>query len=279
MLGLILRFAAAAGLCLALGACQSATLIELNRDFVTLSQQQAEAKRLNDQGVLGSTDYGSAVEGYQAEFAKNGQKAEESAKRAETPQNKASFLNVAVRSYLKSGPQGDFKIPDLAEQGLEQCASEEMQGLNALPVTCGYFHVVVPQAVNNETVRDIAPLQRKAKRVRKSSEFLVADEGKRLEIGFGTFLDQIDALERARPNIDWDNVDPAFQEVFEGQKRIFFCNAWDTRRYFSDVVETGPGWNREEAKSRTGTRLEQTQQLAGVTQPSADCAGGTSPSA
>ena len=279
MVGPILRFVAAAGLCVALAACESVTLIELNRDFVSLSQQEAEAKRLNDQGVLGFADYQAAVEGYQAEFAKNGKKAEESAEQAETPQNKASFLNVAVRSYLKSGPLGDFKIPDLAEQGLEQCSSEEMQGLNALPVTCGYFHLVVPQAINNETVREVAPLQRKAKRIRPSGGFLDAEEGKQLESGLGTFLDQVDALERASPNIAWDNVDPAFRKVFERQKRIFFCNAWDTRRYFSDVEETGPGWNREEAKDRTGTRLRESQQLVGVTQPSADCASGTSPSA
>ena len=52
-----------------LTACESATLIDLNKDFVTLMQQTEEAKQLHRSRVLDTTNFDSAIEGFRVAFA------------------------------------------------------------------------------------------------------------------------------------------------------------------------------------------------------------------
>ena len=69
-------------LVLALTACESTTLIELNNDFVSLSQQKEDAEALRDTGTLDAAHL-SAIEGYRAAFAETGEKAEAAAAEAD----------------------------------------------------------------------------------------------------------------------------------------------------------------------------------------------------
>jgi len=132
----------------ALAACGSVDLIELNNNFTELSRQTAEAERSLDTGAIDRVEYENLVEVNRVSFEENGDRAVAAAGEADSPRQQVSFLNLAVRSYLSSGPAADTKIPDLAEQGIELCADEALQGLNALPVTCGYFHIGSAQAVS-----------------------------------------------------------------------------------------------------------------------------------
>ena len=241
-----------------LTACESATLIDLNKDFVTLMQQTEEAKQLHRSRVLDTTNFDSAIEGFRVAFAETGKKAVESANKAETPQNKASFLNVAVRNYLKSRPVGDTKVPDLAKQGIAACTSKDIRGLKALPVTCGYFYIVVPQAISNEWQRKVTVLQRQAEELRKPPrKFLTSAQGKQLQEAFGRFIGQLDALETTAQKIDWTNADKKLREGFNRQQDIFLCNARGAHLLLTHARKTDGTWDRDAVKTQLKTKEDE----------------------
>lgn len=251
MRDVVLRLCFGALIIVGLAACQSATLIDLNREFVSLVQQTEEAKRLHRSGVLDTPNFDAAIEGYRVAFAETGDKAADAAGKAQTPQNKASFLNVAVRSYLKSGPFGDAKIPDLVAQGHKECSAKGMQDLKALPVTCGYFYIAVPQAVNNEWQREVVVLQRRAKDLRTPPRrYLTASEGQRLKRAFAAFIGQLEAIETGTREIDLTNADQRLRAVIYRQQDIFLCNARSTRLLLDDVVKKDGPWEREAIKAQ-----------------------------
>lgn len=243
VLGMVLLFA--------LGGCSSVSLVEGNRDFVALVQQSNEAKRLHEAGTLDDASYESANEGYRTAFAEAGQKAVAAAEKADSDQAKASFLNLAVRNYLLAGPAGEVEVPTLSEEGLAVCGKETMQGLNGLPVTCGYFHIATAQAVNNEWARKVAGIKREAARARRRSppEKLDSAKGLELERAHEAFLGQLVELEGNEQKIDWDNAPQRFREVFNRQQNIVYCNAEIAVLLLSDVVPSGAGWDRAAVQS------------------------------
>lgn len=254
------QFNLAALLISALTACASTTLLELNQEFVNLTQQTEQAKSLKEVGDLDAADFESVIQGYRAAFVENGKRAEDSARKAKTAQNRSSFLNVAVRSYLKSGPLGESRIPDLAEQGIRECASKAMQGLNALPVTCGYFHVVVPQAVNNELSRKLVILIKKEEMLRGNGIQLSVNDGKALRAIIDQLLEQVDALNNAHNKIIKTDADPDFEKFVVNQQHIIFCNAEDAQLLINQTVKIGDDWNRKAVLAETKNLLSDVRQ-------------------
>ena len=256
-----------------LSACGSVTLIELNNDFARLSEQAADAERRLRDGDLGAIEFATLIEVNRLSFAQNGDKAVDAAADAGSPQSRASFLNLAVRSYLNSGPIADGKIPDLVDQGISLCQAPDLQGLNALPVTCGYFHIVTAQAINNEALRLLETLSNKAIANRDSAEEgpLSADDGLALQGAFDTFIEQISQIDEAGAVVDLANADPRFEDALERQKTIFFCNAFDALFRYDDVVESGPDWDREAARAESAARLSQAQSSLAIPSPDSAC--------
>ncbi len=117
------------------------------------------------------------MERLEADFAANGDRAVKAAEEADTDQSKASLLNVAVRSYLKAGGAKDQDLLSSQEKGLNSCS--RLSGDNALPATCGYFYIVVPQAINNEWARKIYVIERKQKKL-ADDEWSPVEDGKTL---------------------------------------------------------------------------------------------------
>jgi hypothetical protein len=260
-------------LCLAaLAACGSIDLIELNNNFTQLSQQSAEAERSLRAEEIDRVEYENLVEVNRVSFEENGDLAVEAAGEADSPRQKVSFLNLAVRSYLNSGPAADTKIPDLAEQGIELCADEALQGLNALPVTCGYFHIVSTQAVSNEALRDLEALAVKAAaKPPGSGPSLTAEEAAILRRAFDRFLSQIGQIDKAAAEIDLANADLQLAAAIERQKLIFYCNADDALALYPETPPAGPAWDRAAALSEDDERLSSTQQALGIADPFSAC--------
>jgi hypothetical protein len=260
-------------LCLAaLAACGSIDLIELNNNFTQLSQQSAEAERSLRDNEIDRVQYETLVEVNRVSFEENGDKAVEAADEAATLRQQVSFLNLAVRSYLNAGAPADTKIPDLAEQGIELCADEDLQGLNALPVTCGYFHIVSAQAVSNESLRDLDALAVKAAaNPPGSGPPLSAEDAAVLQRAFNRFLAQIGEIDKAAAEIDLANADPQLAVAIERQKVIFYCNAFDALARYGDTPPTGPDWDRAAALSADKTTLDSTRQALGIADPFSAC--------
>lgn len=272
MLKMTLRLGLGVMVAAALSACGSVNLIDLNNNFAQLSAQAADAERRHDGGALNDVEHESLIEVNRQSFAENGDMAVEAAGEADSPRSKASFLNVAVRSYLQSGAVGDSKIPDLVDQGLEACKDPSLQGLDGLPVTCGYFHLAIPQAINNETLRSVEALNRKAvaKQVSGGPRPLSAADGQALNEAFDRFLAQIEAIEAAREKIALGDADPRFAQAIQRQKQIFFCNAFSTLALFGRA-ESGPDWDREAARSAAQARSDAAEGSVGIETPSAEC--------
>lgn len=260
-------------LAVATSACQGITLIQLNREFVTLAQQEHEAHRLRESRELDQANYESALEGIQVAFRENGDRAVEAADGADTPQSKVSFLNVAARSYLMSGNAGDTEIPDIAQQGRDECEGQALQGLNALPVTCGYFHLVVPQAILNEAQRAVGMLKKRAAVAQNASPrgYLPAEDGRRLEAALNSSLAQVQAIDGAETEIDWTNADPDFRQAFDRQKTIAFCNAYFAWALLDDIQAVGPDWNRDATKAATDAQLDAAQTQLGIVSRAGAC--------
>lgn len=258
-----------------LSACGSATLIELNNDFARLSEQAANAERQLRDDDLSDIEFATLIEVNRLSFAQNGNRAVVAAEEASSPQSRASFINLAVRSYLNSGPVADDRIPDLVEQGTSVCKAPELQGLNALPVTCGYFHIVTPQAINNEAQRTLEALARKAIANRDSAEDgpLSADDGIALRGAFDLFIGQISEIDQASTKGDLASVDPRFKDAIARQKLIFFCNAVDAFVRYDDVVPTGPEWDRNVAIADSARDLRQAEARLGITSRNDACSG------
>lgn len=256
----------------ALSACESNKLIDLNNNFVLLSKQAAEADRSHEDGILNDVEHESLIEVNRMSFAENGDLALEAAGAADSLRSEASFLNLAVRSYLQSGAVADSKIPGLVQQGLEVCKDPDLQGLNGLPVTCGYFHIVIPQAINNETLRTVEALNRKAlaNQVDGGPRPLTATDGQALTDAFDRFLAQIDAVEAVRNQIAFGDADPRFAQAVQRQKQIFFCNAFGTLALFGRA-ESGPDWDREAARSIAQMRADAAETVVGFESPSSEC--------
>ncbi len=256
---------AAIGMAMLLSACESSTLLELNSNFVALSEAHvASASRLRGDNGPDAASFSAAFENVQVAFAENGDKAVVAAKMAESAQMKVSFLNIAVRSYLKSGPVADHKIVDLTRQGIGLCKTEALSGLNSLPVTCGYFHLVGPQAVANAELRSVKFLESKAKRLdvlrqanrlEKEKAKLSISEGIELDKSARSILDQIESLDKSRNKINWDAVDPNFKIIFDRQSDIFICNASDIAQYIKRFVRKNSAWDREKAKESITERM------------------------
>jgi len=256
----------------ALAACGSVDLIELNNNFTELSRQTAEAERSLDTGAIDRVEYENLVEVNRVSFEENGDRAVAAAGEADSPRQQVSFLNLAVRSYLSSGPAADTKIPDLAEQGIELCADEALQGLNALPVTCGYFHIVSAQAVSNEALRDLEALAVKAAaKPPGSGPSLSVEEAAVLRRSFDRFLSQIGQIDKAAAEIDLANADPQLGAAIERQKLIFYCNADDALALYPETPTAGPAWDRAAALSEDDERLKSTQQALGIADPFSAC--------
>lgn len=255
----------------ATAACSSIDLIELNNNFAQLSQQSAEAKRSLHAEEIDRVQYETLVEVNRVSFEENGDMAAEAAGEADSPRQKVSFLNLAVRSYLNSGPRADTKIPDLAEQGIELCADKALQGLNALPVTCGYFHIVSAQAVSNEALRDLEALAVKDEENPGPGPSLTAAEGAVLRQSFDRFLSQVGEIDKAAAEIDLANADPQLAAAIDRQKLIFYCNAEDALALYPETPLTGPAWDQEKAFSEDDERLSSVQQALGIADPFTAC--------
>lgn len=239
-------------LALLLMGCESARLLNANQQFTSLMQQEAQAKQLLNDQTLDETAYDSALEGLRVEFAENGDVAATAARSATTDQSKASLFNVAARSYLKSGALADSKIPAIADEGLDACS--RMSGLETLPTTCGYFFVVVPQAVSNDWTRQVDAVKRRANALPNDGTLSVED-GKLLVRAAEGLFGQLDALSSAEQKIDRNAGENLTKSIHIQEDKIF-CNARSALISLRLVVETGEGWNRtnEEARVRVTER-------------------------
>ena len=232
---------------LVIAGCSSMKLLDSNKEFVSLMQNSAEAKRLHDTGIIDPVAYESIKEELKAAFATNGDRAVKAAKEAKTDQSKASLYNVAVRSYLKSGGVRDQQILTTASNGIDACS--RLKGLDALPTTCGYFHIVIPQAVSNEWQRKVDIIKRKQNNL-ANGERLVAEDGKILIAAARGYLAQLQALEDAKPKIDFASAGEHLETSFRTQQDILFCNSQSTLISLRLVISTGDDWNKEQEQGQ-----------------------------
>ncbi len=231
----ILIFAAAA---IVLWACQSANLVELNSKYINLIKQQSEIDGLVKKG-LGPADAATMRTGIGTEFANIGDQAMKSADKAEavtrnakseaekvkSRRNAASYLSVAVRSYLSSGAIADHKIVTPAQRGIRACGG--LTGLQGLPTTCGYFHIARHVGAYNETIRNIRPIFSRA-RALKAGQSLSTADGKALESAFNGIIARLKALTDTGGDADkisWAAAAKGLRTNFNTQQNKFLCNA------------------------------------------------------
>ena len=248
----------AAGLLLALlGACGAATLIQLNTTFVDLSKNNSDLESMRKSGGLAELNYEAAVEGLRQRFAENGDAAVDAAKKADKAAAKVSFLNVAARSYLESGPVADGKIPTISDEGRTLCQGDELKGLNALPTTCGYFYIVDAQAISNEQTRSQKALVRAAAAARAKGGELSVESAKRIVATFRGYGEARKVLAGGEGKIDWVNASPELRTVFLRQQDLIYCNAADVPLLLPDAPQTGPDWDRHKADEEMTAALGQ----------------------
>lgn len=257
----------------ALAACDAIRLNGLNDDFVAYSAESVEFNRQLGKGDLSQTEFDSLISQTRMKFAENGDKALEYARETDSLANRVSFLGVAMRNYLSSGPIAETKVPDLAEQGIELCQRDELKGENAQPVTCGYFHIGPHQAVANEAKRELDQLVQKAERDRVPGgpRPLTAEDGERLHRAFLQFIAQIQAIDEAMLEIDIENAGPDFEMAISRQKIRIFCNAHTALFRFPDVVDSGANWDQVERENESKSALARMQEVLGIESPHATC--------
>jgi hypothetical protein len=187
-----------------LAGCQSANLIELNNQYIDLIKQQNEIAGLVDNG-LGPTDATAIRTGIRDQFANIGDEALKIATDAaaktrnattdtdkiKARRNEASFLSLAVRSYLSSGEIADHKVVPPCERGIHACQS--LTGLQGLPTTCGYFHIAQFVGIHNEAIRKARPVLSRA-RALKAGQKLPTVDGRSLEASINAVIAQLSAL-------------------------------------------------------------------------------------
>ncbi|MEM7361226.1 MAG: hypothetical protein AAF431_19235 [Pseudomonadota bacterium] len=235
---------------IAFTGCSSLKLLDSNKQFVSLMQQSQEADRLRKADVIDAIAYEATIEGLQTDFANNGDQAVKAAESAKTDAAKASLLNVATRSYLNSDGLRDQQLLASADAGIEACS--RLTGLNALPTTCGYFHIVIPQAVSNEWRREVEDIKRRQATL-TPQEMLTVEEGKTLVAAAKGFISQLEALEDAQRRINFDISGENLKTHFSRQQEILFCNAQGALISLGLVVESGENWNR--AEEERGARV------------------------
>ena len=234
-------------LAFALLGCASVHLLNANQEFTSLMQQAAQADQLLNEHTLDRPSYESTMEGLRIAFANNGDVAVKAARAATTDQSRASLLNVAARSYLKSGAVAEAKIPTIADEGLDACS--RLSSLDALPTTCGYFRIVVPQAVNEDWARQVDAVKAREPKF-AGQQPLSVEDGKLLVRASEAFFGQLDALSGIENKLDLATAGEGLTKVFYDQQNIFFCNAQSALISLRLVVETGDGWNRAAEESR-----------------------------
>jgi len=249
-----------------LAGCQSATLIELNNNYINLTHQMNEVGGLEAEG-LGPADAETTRTSIRNDFANNGDAAMESAdaaksmtdsvqpsgEKAKARRNEVSFLSVAVRSYLSSGAVADFKMGEPAARGLEVC--ENLKGIEGLPTMCGYFYIARHVGVQNENIRKVRPVINRAKALMGENK-LSAEDGKLLARAFDNVIKQFDALSDLGDSgpsapIKWADVVSGLRTHLERQRTIFLCNARIIRGRIIDS-KPGNGWDPARQKAETG---------------------------
>jgi hypothetical protein len=221
-----------------LSACQSANLIELNNQYINLVKQESEIDGLVNNG-LGAADAATIRTGIHSEFANIGDLAMKSADKAEAAtknagleadkvksrRNEASYLSVAVRSYLSSGRIADHKMVTPARRGIATCRG--LTGLQGLPTTCGYFHISRHVGAYNETIRAIRPVFGRALALKPGQRLSTAD-GKALEIAYNSVVAQLKALTDTGDDpkkINWTEAAKGLRTNFNTQQNKILCNA------------------------------------------------------
>jgi hypothetical protein len=257
----VLFFAAAAATVL-LG-CQSANLIDLNNQYINLFKQQGEIDGLVKNG-LGPAESATMRTGIRTQFANIGDEAMKSAAAAETAtknakseadkvkslRNEASYLSVAVRSYLSSGQVADHKVVAPAARGIAACRG--LTGLQGLPTTCGYFHIAGHVGAYNETIRNIRPVFSRALAL-KAGQTLSTTEGKALEAATNRILAQLKALTDtgADPKkINWAEAGKGLKTNFNTQQTKFLCNAIRLQARIINAA-SDPTWKAPEIQNKT----------------------------
>jgi hypothetical protein len=231
-----------------LAGCESTSLIGANQEFVSLVERSEQAKALQATGEVDETNYALTMDALRQSFDANGRAAEAMAARTPDQNTRASFLNVAVRSYLKSGPLGEGKVPGLAEAGWQTCQSGSPPVMTMLPTTCAYFLVVTPQAVQNAQVRELAELRSRIRAARSSGGAPVED-ARALENLFVSLIRQVETLDERAASGAFSNANPRFLEAVYRQQDIMYCNADDARLAVLDMPESGEGWSRAEVEA------------------------------
>ncbi|WP_169545120.1 hypothetical protein [Sneathiella aquimaris] len=239
---------------LMLQGCQATTLLDLNKDYVTLAEQQAKNQHYSKDGVpyheqeLVTEAYGLELEQLALKALESADEAASDAKSASDAQernsalrNEASFLNVSVRSYLSSGKVADHNVVSVANRGVDVCAG--LKGLEGLPTTCGYFHIVKMVALNNELARKTRALLRKAALLNQG-EKLTVEEGKILlgaHTGSVAAIVQLEKL-RSGNTINWQEASKGLHDYLIDEQINLLCNAITYRGRILDA-KAGDGWD------------------------------------
>lgn len=243
--------------------CQSANLIDLNSKYINLVKQQSEIDALVKNG-LGPADAATMMTGIQTQFANIGDEAIKSAEqaaaatgnarsdtdKAKARRNEASFLSVAVRSYLSSGKIADHKVVAPSERGIRACRG--LTGLQRLPTTCGYFQIVQHVGAYNETIRTIRPVIGRALAL-KTGQKLSTVDGKALEASMRNVIAQLKALTETGNDpkkINWREAAEGLRTNFNTQQNKFLCNGIRLQARIINAA-SDPTWNAPETQIQT----------------------------
>lgn len=238
---------------------QSVDLNNLNKKFTNLVSATNEAATFRDDAELDGIGYASAIEGYQFEFEENGNNAKAKADKAKTAGMKVSFLSVAARSYLKSGAVADKAAIAMASDGKDLCKPDGvLVGSNALPTTCGYFHTVEAQALNNANVREHTKVKRQIRKIlRDPNGTLDEQSSRKLETIFNDFIYTLVLLSDNRANIVRPDADKSVEAFFHRQQDIMYCMANMARVDLAYAVKQDGDWNLNAVKKALRTQQDQ----------------------
>lgn len=282
------KLVALVGIGIILSACEtvdvvqeSSSLIGLNKDFVALVDQLEKAEELLDQQQLDNEGYSYATEGIRSELQENGSKAEEEYAKTTRPRMQASFISVAVRSFLKSGYDKNSKVLALADTGKGICENSGLRGSDGLPTTCGYFYAAQWQAYSNSALRDLKQVLRAVEKVVADADALLPmSYGKKLEKVFDDFVYALQKLTEEERLIIVPEADGLLTTFFYRQQDIFFCNARRALRNLAYVgvddvgVSSNDDWDLKKVSKRLSkVDKEESKKLAnrGVKFPRDTC--------